>query len=212
MIPKDNTVPNGLFYYGVVMNLTKGERTRSRILRSAMNLINTRGYTNTSINDIIVSSGVQKGNLYFHFPSKDDLCLALIGEAKKEYLAYLKGSIKSEHPLGKINDILDAILLWHRKMNFIGGCIFGNMALEMTDINSRFPSVIKEVFHEWEELLAVLLQEAQRSGDLDDEPDPARLARFIVASIEGAIMMAKVSKEEDDIVNCMDMIRRMLKL
>ena len=102
------------------MNLTKGERTRARILRSAMMLINTRGYSNTSINDIIESSGVQKGNLYFHFSSKDDLCLALIGEAKKEFLAYLKGSMKSGQPLGKINDILDAILLRHRKMNFIG--------------------------------------------------------------------------------------------
>ncbi|HOO37833.1 MAG TPA: TetR family transcriptional regulator C-terminal domain-containing protein [Deltaproteobacteria bacterium] len=194
------------------MNLTKGEKTRARILRSAMMLINTRGYTNTSINDIIESSGVQKGNLYFHFSSKDDLCLALIEEAKKEFLAYLKGAMKSDDPLGKINDILDAILLRHRKMNFIGGCIFGNMALEMTDINSRFPTVIKEVFHEWEELLAILLQEAQGCGDLDDELDPDSLAGFIVASIEGAIMMAKVSKEEDDLVNCMDMIRRMLRL
>ncbi|MBN2297743.1 MAG: TetR/AcrR family transcriptional regulator [Deltaproteobacteria bacterium] len=194
------------------MNLTKGEKTRAKILRSAMTLINTRGYTNTSINDIIESSGVQKGNLYFHFSSKDDLCLALVEEAKKEYLAYLKGSMKSEDPLGKIGNILDAILLRHRKMNFIGGCIFGNMALEMTDINSRFSAVIKEVFNEWEELLAVLLQEAQGSGDLDEKIDPVSLARFIVASMEGAIMMAKVSKEEDDMVNCMDMIRRIINL
>jgi TetR/AcrR family transcriptional repressor of nem operon len=195
-----------------MMNLTKGEKTQARILRSAMTLINTRGYTNTSINDIIKASGVQKGNLYFHFSSKDCLCLALIEEAKKEYLAYLESSMKSERPLEKINDILNAILARHRKMNFIGGCIFGNMALEMTDINSRFSAVIKEVFHEWQQLLANLLQDAQMRGDLDNELDPLPMARFIVASIEGGIMMAKVSKNEDDIVNCMDMIRRMLKI
>jgi TetR/AcrR family transcriptional repressor of nem operon len=195
-----------------MMNLTKGEKTQARILRSAMTLINTRGYTNTSISDIIKASGVQKGNLYFHFSSKDDLCLALIEEAKKEYFSYLESSMKSERPLEKINDILNAILARHRKMNFIGGCIFGNMALEMTDINSRFSMVIKEVFHEWEQLLAGLLQDAQMSGDLDNELDPLPMARFIVASIEGGIMMAKVSKNEDDIVNCMDMIRRMLQI
>ena len=192
------------------MNSTKGEKTRARILRSAMSLINTSGYTNTSINNIIEASGVQKGNLYFHFVSKDDLCLALIEEAKKEYLAYLKSSVKSEHPLEKINDILNAVLARHRKMNFIGGCIFGNMALEMSDINPRFTSVIKGVFHEWEQLLAGFLQEAQDCGDLDHELEPHCLAKFIVASIEGGIMMARVNKSEDDIANSMDMIRRML--
>lgn len=194
------------------MNLTKGERTRARILRSAMSLVNTHGYTNTSMNDIIKASGVQKGNLYFHFSSKDDLCLALIEKAKKEHLEYLKNSIKNERPLEKINDILNAILARHRNMNFIGGCIFGNMALEMTDINSRFSAVIKEVFYEWEQLLAGLLKEAQECGDLDHEIDPFPMARFIVASMEGGIMMARVSKNEDDIVNCMDMIRRMIEI
>ncbi|HHO75827.1 MAG TPA: TetR/AcrR family transcriptional regulator [Deltaproteobacteria bacterium] len=194
------------------MNLTKGEKTRGRILRSAMSLINTRGYTNTSINDIIDASGVQKGNLYFHFSSKDDLCLALIEEAKKEHLAYLKSSIKSETPLDKIDDLLKAVLVRHRKMNFVGGCIFGNIALEMTDINPRFSAIIKDVFHQWEQLLAVFLQEARDCGDLNHELDPLSLARFIVASLEGGIMMAKVNKSEDHIVNCMDMIRRMLRI
>jgi len=194
------------------MNRTKGEKTRARILRSAMSLINTRGYTNTSINDIIEASEVHKGNLYFHFAGKDDLCLALLQEAKNEYLAYLRASIKSEQPLEKINDVLNAILARHRKMNCIGGCIFGNMALEMSDINPRVSAVIKDVFHEWEQLLAGLLQEARDWGDTDHELDSRSMARFIVASLEGGIMMARVNKNEDDIANSMDMIRRMLNI
>ena len=80
---------------------SKGRATRARVLRAAMDLINTKGYSNTSVADIIEATGVKKGNLYFHFSSKDDLCLALVEEAKKEYLAYLKGSMKSEDPLGR---------------------------------------------------------------------------------------------------------------
>jgi len=190
---------------------TKGELTRGRILRSAMSLFNTRGYTNTSISDIIDASGVQKGNLYFYFSSKDELCLALIEEAKKEYLLYLKSRIKSERPLDKIDDLLKAVLHRHVKMHFVGGCIFGNMALEMTDINPLFQSAIKEVFHEWEQLIAGFLMEAKDRSDIDHDLDPHSMARFIVASLEGGIMMSKVNKREDDILNCMGMIQGMLR-
>jgi len=37
------------------------------------------------------------------------------------------------------------------------------------------------------------------------------MARFIVASLEGGIMMSKVNKREDDILNCIGMIQGMLR-
>src|SRR3990172_335212 len=103
--------------------MTKGRETRARVLDSAIALFNRKGFGNTSIQDIIDATGVKKGNLYFHFASKDDLCLSLLREAGDRFFKYLSKSIKSPDPLGKIDDILHAVLNYHRPMRFSGGCI-----------------------------------------------------------------------------------------
>src|SRR4030042_7211367 len=113
--------------------MTKGEETRARVMLAATALINRNGLRNTSIQDIIEETGVKKGNLYFHFPSKDDLGISLIRTARDQYFDYLSKNIKSTDPLGKINDILNAVLKYHRRNSFIGGCLFWNTAFEMCD-------------------------------------------------------------------------------
>lgn len=192
------------------MDTTKGENTRAKVLTASMNLINRNGFNGTSINDIIEATGVKKGNLYFHFRSKEELGLALLRRAKEEYLSYLAKNIKGKRPLEKIDSILKAIYQMHKKKNFIGGCIFGNTALEMGDTNKHYASLISEVFVEWITLLSTLLNEAQEEGQCAISLPPMKLARHIVATMEGGIMMARLSKKGDDFLDCIESIRALL--
>lgn len=189
---------------------TKGENTRERVLATSMILINRNGFNGTSINDIIEATGVKKGNLYFHFRNKEELGLALIQKAKEEYFSYLAKNAKGKRPLEKIDNILNAIYRLHKKKKFIGGCIFGNIALEMSDTNQNYTSSISEVFEELIALLSNLLNEAMDEGNLEINIPPAILARYILASLEGGIMMARVSKKENDFLNCIQSIRVLL--
>lgn len=183
------------------MNTTKGQATRSKVLKTAMSLININGFNNTRINDIIEATGVKKGNLYFHFSSKEEIAIALIKKAKDEYFAYLSSRIKSPDPIGKIFDILNAVLSLHRKRKFVGGCIFGNIALEMSDANPEFANLIRDVFDEWVRILTGYLKKAGENGQLEKNIDPEFMARHIVASLEGGIMMAKLNKKADAILD-----------
>jgi TetR/AcrR family transcriptional repressor of nem operon len=189
---------------------SKGEMTRARVLETAWSLVNTRGFNITSINDIIQATGVKKGNLYFHFPSKEDLGLAILQEAKSDFLEFLSNSLQGERPLEKLSNFFDAVLEKHRKTNFVGGCIFGNTALEMSDNNPRFSNLIKEVFRQWTAIITELLIEAREAGDLKQEISPPLLSKQIVASIEGGIMMARLSKNEDDLQDCLKSLRTLL--
>ncbi|OHD70897.1 MAG: hypothetical protein A2W19_08145 [Spirochaetes bacterium RBG_16_49_21] len=180
--------------------MTKGRETRARVLDSAIALFNRKGFGNTSIQDIIDATGVKKGNLYFHFASKDDLCLSLLREAGDRFFKYLSKSIKSPDPLGKIGDILHAVLNYHRRMRFSGGCIFGNTALEKSDTNEKYAAFIRTVFTQWEQIFAGLLREAREQGELSSKIAPDTMARHIVAVMEGSIMMARLYKREDPIV------------
>lgn len=100
---------------------TKGGKTKARVLETATQLINERGFCSTSINDIIQATGVKKGNLYFHFPSKEELGLAILEEASREFAAFLSRSLQGERPLDRLSNFLDAVFEKHRSAQFVGG-------------------------------------------------------------------------------------------
>lgn len=191
---------------------TKGEATRSRVIQKARWLVNQKGFTNTSINDIIHATGVKKGNLYFHFSNKEELGLAILRNAADEFFQFLSDSFQGEEPLEKLFSFFDAVLEKHRKTNFIGGCIFGNTALEMSDRNPKFSNLMRSVFDTWVDKITSLLTEARQTGELSSEISPRLLAKQIVASIEGGIMLARLTKNEDDLKDCLDSLRISLGL
>jgi TetR/AcrR family transcriptional repressor of nem operon len=190
--------------------MTKGEETRARVLESAMAIVNRKGLRNTSMQDIIDETGVKKGNLYFHFSGKDDLGLSIIREAAERYFEYLSKSLSSKDPLGKIRNILEAVLRFHRRRGFVGGCIFGNTALEMGDTDGEYTVLVKEIFERWVRILAGLLREAGKSGALPAGIRPEPMARHIVSVMEGSIMMARLYKREDPMVESMGYIQKLL--
>jgi TetR/AcrR family transcriptional repressor of nem operon len=109
-----------------------------------------------------------------------------------------------------VRNVLDAIYAIHSKRGFVGGCIFGNMALEMADMHGDFAGLIREIFEEWICLLATLIQRAQESGEIRPDLRPEAAARLIVATLEGGIMMARLSKDGGDMRVCLKTIKTML--
>lgn len=179
--------------------LSKGEKTRDHILKETRKILVAQGFHNTSISAVIEATGVKKGNLYYHFASKEALGLAVLEDAKEEFFSFLAQALAGRDPVEKIINSCRAIFTEQEKNNFVGGCLFGNTALEMTDSNEKFSGVIQEVFRHWTGLLAEHLDEARASGLLPSATRPPLLAKTVVATLEGAIMMARVSKDKNDV-------------
>lgn len=188
----------------------KGAKTRTRILMTAMDLFNTKGYSATRISDILRVSGVQKGTLYFYFRSKEELALCLIREARKEYLAFLEASASGASALKKVDNILDAVVAYHAGKGFVGGCLFGNVALEMGDQSRDFRDMIREIFSEWTGLMARLLEEAAQEDSLALPLEPYVLARHIVSAVEGGIMLSRLTKDRKDMLCSIESIKVLL--
>ena len=174
---------------------TKGEVTRARVIETARWLVNKKGFSNTSINDIIRATGVKKGNLYFHFSSKEELGQAILEDAATEFFQFLSNSLQGDRPLDKLSAFFDSVLEKHRRKNFVGGCIFGNTALEMSDSNPGFSALIRGVFRQWVDVITNLLIEARQCGELDAGISPTLLAKQIVASIEGGNHDGQINQE-----------------
>ncbi len=189
------------------MRESKGEMTRNHILKTTRKLLVEKGFYNTAVSEIIEASGVKKGNLYYHFASKEELGLAVLEDARDEFFAFLEKSFQGGDPIEKVISSCEAILAEQKKNNFVGGCLFGNTALEMSDNNDRFAVVINEVFSVWTDVLRSHFEEA-RQGEILLSPIPSRLlAKTVVAAIEGGIMMSRVRKNETDLVDCLQSLK-----
>lgn len=60
--------------------MTKSEDTRERILDAALNIFSSKGYHDTRMDEIVEASDTSKGSIYFHFPNKERLFLALVDQ------------------------------------------------------------------------------------------------------------------------------------
>jgi hypothetical protein len=73
------------------------------------------------------------------------------------------------------------------------GSPFGAMATEMAEQDEGFRTRIARVFRSWTEEIAGLLVQVQ--DKLEEDTDPLRLARFIVATLEGATTIARMKRD-----------------
>ena len=75
--------------------MSKARETREKILKQAAELFNQQGYSGSSISDIMRVTGLQKGGIYNHFKSKDELALEAFDFAfryfSQRYMEALKG-------------------------------------------------------------------------------------------------------------------------
>ena len=54
--------------------------TRDRILDAAMNIFSAKGFHDTKLDEIVAEASISKGSIYFHFPNKEKLFIALVDQ------------------------------------------------------------------------------------------------------------------------------------
>jgi len=86
----------------------------------------------------------------------------------------------------------------------------GNLASELSDVHEGFRTRLAGVFTVWRERLTQALGEAQRRGQVSAECRPEAMAQFVVASLEGAILLSKVTREIRVMEQCVSELKRYL--
>jgi TetR/AcrR family transcriptional repressor of nem operon len=187
----------------------KGERTRQRIVETARALFHARGYGNTSMDDIVRKSRVTKGNLYYYFASKEELGQAVLEQTIAEQFE----SAASDEPTGPDEYIAAMFRRAEQTLSdgrCKGGCLFGNLALEVSDLHDGLRRTLDQAFTKWEDRVAELLGQGVRDRVFSRDLDSRATARFVVATLEGGILLAKVTRNVDAIKSCAAMVARVL--
>jgi TetR/AcrR family transcriptional regulator, transcriptional repressor for nem operon len=193
----------------------EGRSTRRAILDAATRLIHVRGYQNTSLDDVLRESGVGKGNFYYYFRSKEDLGYAILDDIVAKFQERSLEPCFADGAASRLDQIrcfLDHVLEAQRRSNCIGGCALGNLASELSDVHEGFRARLASVFTAWRARLTRALREAQARVEVVEACRPEPVAHFLVAGLEGAILLAKVSKDIGVLEQCVNELKRYLTL
>lgn len=169
----------------------KGELTRQRIVELAAPIFNQRGYAGCSMQDVMEATGLEKGGLYRHFASKEDL-------AAEAFRFSLRNSTKLRTDgLESIASALER--LRHIVRQFVevpsptpGGCPLMNTAIDADDGNPVLRKLAQDAIADWKERLAAIVEEGIRRREIRRSVDPHRVANTMVASLEGGLMISRI--------------------
>jgi TetR/AcrR family transcriptional regulator, transcriptional repressor for nem operon len=186
--------------------------TRELILDAASRLIHVRGFNNTSVDDILRESRVGKGNFYYYFKSKDELGYAILDRSVERIREELidKYFVAVLDPWEQLRGFLEFPVERARNHGCTGGCPLGNLAVEMSDIHEEFRQRLTRAFDEVLTRIEQSLNQAKDQGTLRGDADISRLAHFIVAGFEGALMMGKLRKDPDVVAGVIEELKEHL--
>lgn len=171
----------------------KGERTRRVIVEKAAALFNTRGYFGSSMNDLTRETGLEKGGIYNHFSSKEELACAafdysaaLMRERFEAALASREGAVE------RLFAIVDVLGCLADDPPVAGGCPILNTAVESDGANPELKERAGEAMSGWLRLLGRIVKEGVRTGELTPDADPRKTASVVLATLEGAVMLSRL--------------------
>jgi AcrR family transcriptional regulator len=164
---------------------------RDRIIKTALDLFYSQGYLATGINQIIAESGVSKNTFYYHFPSKEDLCVVYLRERHSIWSGWLKDKInKFDSPYDRFMAPMDFLEKWMQGCDY-RGCAFLNIASEVPNLNTN---IRREVIYSKNSLKALLLEltkELKRSDAKYKEIDEEFVSNSYYVIFEGAIVASQ---------------------
>jgi TetR/AcrR family transcriptional repressor of nem operon len=174
-------------------NQTKGDRTRQRIVELSAPVFNRQGFVGASLRDLIGATGLEKGGIYNHFGSKEQLALEAYDYAMTRVTEGLARSQDgATDAIDRLTRMIKAFAGNARKPSVEGGCPIMNTAIEADDTNPELRDRARESMTLWHRLIGRIVKDGKADSTLGPDVDPYALASIITGSLEGALMLSQL--------------------
>jgi AcrR family transcriptional regulator len=164
---------------------------RQRILETADRLFYQQGVRAVGIDRIIAEAEVAKMSLYKHFPSKDDLILAVLKHREEGVLAFFRSAMDRHRKRTKppLRAFFAALKEYFETPGF-RGCAFQNAAIELADPAHPGSEFVRGHKQRFAEFLRGLVEETVGKG-------AAKVAPAVSLLVEGAVVTAVIQGKAD---------------
>jgi len=169
---------------------------KDKLIEASYELMLSRGYAATSVDDLCHKAGVSKGSFYHFFGTKEDLGLALLDDfSAKSKERFLSGAFVNEtDPVKKLIAFLhqteeSAETLWSQ------GCLLGNFATELSQSHPVVRQKVSLILKRVTDNVAEILQPIAEMHPNEELLQADHLAEMYLAIIEGAIILSRAHED-----------------
>lgn len=190
--------------------MPKGQRTRERIVAEAASLFNQRGFEGGSMSELMEATGLEKGGIYRHFASKEELAAEAFDYAWKVALD------TRMHDLDRIPNSVDKLKQFvanfiDRRPSVPGGCPLLNTAIDADDGNPVLRERARKGFHDWCDQLRSIVDNGTKRGEIRRRVDGKEVATLIISSLEGALVISRLERNREALVAAQSHLERYLE-
>ncbi len=184
------------------------DQTRRRMLDAALEEIHLIGFQGMRVDHILTRTGLTKGALYHHFTNKMAIGYAIVDEILGQDVMqrWVEPLTDCDNPVTTIIQILEQERQGRTASEIEKGCPINNLSQEMSPIDEGFRERLESVYQRWTTAIANALERGQSKGVIRSDVKPLKVARFLLASLQGIIGVAKCCKEDcllDDMAECL---------
>jgi TetR/AcrR family transcriptional repressor of nem operon len=183
--------------------------SKTKLLDAALQVIRTKGYAATTIDDLCAVAGVTKGSFFHHFKGKLELALAAV-----EHWNAMTNGLFAQAPYQQITDPRARVLAYiDFRAAILQGelpdftCLLGTMVQETFDTHPRIRDACNQGIARHALAVSIDIAAAKAMYASDATWDPETAAYFTQAVIQGAFILAKAQGSPRIAVLCIDQLR-----
>jgi TetR/AcrR family transcriptional repressor of nem operon len=172
--------------------------TREVLLRRGLEVLTEQGYMATGLDFLLKEIGVPKGSFYHYFESKEVFARAVLNEYALYFARRLDRWLLDEtlSPLERLVGFVQSAKTGMARHGYRRGCMVGNLGQEVSVLPEGFRDALEYVLLDWQARLADCLRAAQLAGELSRKADCAELAAYFWIGWEGAVLRARLVRND----------------
>jgi TetR/AcrR family transcriptional repressor of nem operon len=175
----------------------KGEQTRQEIIRKAAPIFNQKGYHGAALSDLMRATGLEKGGIYRHFGSKQELAGDAFDHAWKIAMeTRFGGTEQIPNSVDRLKQIVRNFR--DRRTGLVpGGCPLLNTAIDCDNGNPSLRAKAHQALSSWLGRMQSIAEDGRRRGEIRSDVDSAKLATLIAGTLEGGGMVSRLQRNKE---------------
>jgi AcrR family transcriptional regulator len=152
----------------------------SELIQKAQDIFWKKGYTATSLNDLLTITGAGSGSFYNTFKGgKKQVFKEAINQRRQAFAEFQNELEKSRSPIELIKDFFRNIAN-ENEVSHLKGCIIANTVVEMTYIDKELEKEAVQILKEVEEMYTKAIKKAQEKGEIKNQTEASILGKYLI--------------------------------
>lgn len=188
--------------------MSKAANTRNFIIEKTAPIFNRKGFAGTSLADMTEATGLTKGSIYGNFENKDEVAMEVfkynVGKMQARFDAEINSKETAKEKLLAYADFYES---FSEQLFPNGGCPIMNTAIEADDTHPKLKEAASTRLIFWKESLERIIRSGIEAGEFKNTTNTEEAALSLLAMIEGAVMISKLTGKINYLKSIMKTLR-----